>query len=90
MPDRTTLKIGERIRILSVPAADLEQRSREIRDGLEDAGWTADTIERIIRQDPVVTIDRIDEYGQPWFNYEFVDANGVVEEHTLAIMEDIS
>ena len=90
MPDRTTLKIGDRIRLLRVPAHDSEQRKRELREGVEDAGWTADTIEKIIRQDPIVTIDRIDECGQPWFNYNLVRQDGGVHEHTLAIMDNES
>jgi hypothetical protein len=90
MPDRTTLKIGDRIRLLCVPTHDLEQRERELREGAEDAGWTADTIDRIIRQDPVVTIDRIDEYGQPWFTCNLVGDDGVIQEHTLALMENDS
>jgi hypothetical protein len=48
MPDRTQLKIGDRIRLLRIPQGDLEHRERELRAGAEDAGWTADTIERII------------------------------------------
>ena len=77
MPDRTKLKIGDRIRLLRVPAG-------------ESSRWTKVTIEAIIRQDPVVTIDRIDEYGQPWFNYNLARPNGRVAEHTLAVMEDDS
>jgi hypothetical protein len=90
MPDRTKLKIGDRIRLLHVPQGDLEQRERELRDRTEAAGWTADTIERIIAQDPVVSISSIDEYGLPWFEYEFRSASGKIEHHSLAIMEDES
>lgn len=90
MPDRTTLKIGDRIRLLRVPQGDVDQRERELHEGLEDAGWTADTIERIIAQDPVVTISSIDEYGLPWFDYGLKSSNGEVEHHSLAIMEDES
>jgi hypothetical protein len=73
-----------------VPKGDLEQRERERREGLEDAGWTADTIERILAQDPVVTISSIDEYGYPWFEYHLRVGDGGVEHHLLAIMEDES
>ena len=37
-----------------------------------------------------VPIDRIDEYGQPWFNYTLVDRDGVAEEHTLVVIDDDS
>jgi hypothetical protein len=90
MPDRTKLKIGDRIRLLCVPARDLEQRERELREGAADAGWTADTIERIIAQDPVVVITSIDEHGLPWFDYELKAPYGEIEHHSLAIMEDES
>jgi hypothetical protein len=90
MPDRTKLKIGDRIRLLRVPEGDAEQRERELREGSEDGGWTADTIERIIAQDPVVTISSIDEHGMPWFEYELTSASGEIEYHSLAIVEDES
>ena len=90
MPDGTNLKIGDRIRLLRVPAPDLAQRQRELRKRADDAGWTADTIERIIAQDPVVTISSIDECGRPWFDYELKSDDRQVEYHSIAIMEDES
>ena len=90
MPDRTSLRVGDRIRILTVPAADLRQREREVREGAEDAGWTADTIERILKRNPVVAIARIDEYGMPWFDCALNREDGTTEFHSLAIMEDES
>lgn len=90
MPDRTKLKIGDRIRLLRVPQLDLEQRERELRDKVEHAGWTANTIERIIAQDPVVTISWIDDFVSPWFEYALKDDDGEIEHHSLAMMEDES
>ena len=90
MPDRTRLRVGDRIRLLCVPTGDLGQRERERREGVEDAGYTADTIERIIAQDPVVTISSVDEYGYAWFEYRLRMGDGSVEHHLLAIMEDES
>ena len=90
MPDRTRLNVGDHIRLLCVPAGDLEQRERELRERVEDAGWTADTIQRIIAQDPVVAISSIDEYGYPWFEYHLRTADGTGEHHLLAIMDDAS
>lgn len=63
MPDPKTLQIGDSIRILRVPENDLHQRANEIASGTEMVGWTADSIERIIAQTPVVQISQIDEYG---------------------------
>jgi hypothetical protein len=63
------------------------QRDGERQSGeVDDPGWTADTIERIIARDPVVTISRIDEYGTPWFDYAF----SARDLHSIAIMEDAS
>jgi hypothetical protein len=90
LADRSKLRVGDRIRLLAVPAADLAQRERERRDALADAGWTADTIERMLRQNPVVTVSFIDEYGHPWFEVELTGDNGDVEQHGIAIMDDES
>lgn len=89
MPDRTKLKAGDRIRLLSVPMCDLDQREREIAENLVDAGWTANTIERIIQADPVVTINRVDEYCAPWFDVEITESDGV-HYHSLTILDDDS
>ena len=88
MSYRTKLKIGDRIRLLQVSRGDLAQRERERREGTDDAGWTADTIERIIAQDPVVTISSVNEHGLPWFEYEMKSANGETEHYAIAIMDD--
>lgn len=89
MPAYETLKTGDKIRLLKVPDWDLEQRKREIAQGLEDAGWTADTIERIIAQNPIVEIDTIDEFGKPWFTTTII-VGGESQIHELAITEDDS
>jgi hypothetical protein len=90
MPDRTKLQIGDRLRVLAVPTADLQQREREIFARSEDAGSTANAIERIIKERPLVEIARVDEYGSAWFDVELRDETGNVEYHSLAIMDDDS
>jgi hypothetical protein len=89
MPDRSELRVGDRIRLLAVPVRDLAQRERELATGAQMPGWTADTIERIIASHPIVTIDRIDKYGAPWFDVELDGADGV-EHHSLTILDDDS
>jgi hypothetical protein len=84
------LRAGDRVRLLLVPESDLRQREEEVRRGAEMAGWTADTLERILAVDPVVTIDHVDEYGAPWFRYELLDSDGRVEHHSLTITDDES
>jgi hypothetical protein len=84
------LQVGDRVRLLRVPEADLRQRVQDLRDGAGMAGWTAETLERIMALDPVVTIDEVDEYGVPWFHCELTDENGAIEHHGLTITEDDS
>jgi hypothetical protein len=84
------LRAGDRVRLLRVPESDLLQREEEVRRGAEMAGWSADTLERIIALDPVVTIDHVDEYGAPWFKFELIGKDGQPEHHSLTITEDES
>ena len=88
MPDPKTLRIGDRIRILRVPDADLRQREREIASNAELAGWTADSIERIIAQSPVVQISRIDDDGSVWYDATIIGLAGKEEEHSLIVYND--
>ena len=88
--DWRTLRAGDRIRLLRVPEADLRQREEELRSNSPMAGWAADTLERILAHDPIVTIARVDEYGAPWFEYELVGADGRTEHHFLTITENES
>lgn len=90
MPDRTKLRVGDRIRLLCVPSDDLERRERELRDGVDEAGLTADTIERILVLDPAVTISQIDDWGNPWFEYELPGPDGQTHVHSIAVLDDSS
>jgi len=88
VPDPGTLKVGHHIRILRVPDADLRQRNNEMASNAEMPGWTADTIERIIVQSPIVQISRIDDDGCVWYDTSIVGPDGTDEEHTLIIYHD--
>ena len=88
MPDPGTLKIGDQIKVLRVPELDLRQREREIAEGAEMAGWTANTIERIIERTPVVRISRVDEQGCVWYDATITRADGSEEEHSLIVYDD--
>ena len=88
MPDPKLLKPGDYIQILRVPDNDLRQRKHEIANHAELAGWTANIIECIILQNPVVRIDRIDEYGSVWYDVELVGPNGNTEYHSLTVYDD--
>jgi hypothetical protein len=88
MPNWRTLKVGDRIRLLGVPAADQRQRDEEVALGSEDAGYTADIIARIVAQSPLVTIAQIDEFGQPWYRADVRLDDGTTEEHWMAVCHD--
>jgi hypothetical protein len=88
LPDPNTLQIGDHIRILGVPEADLRQRKNEIASNAEMPGWTADSIERIIAQSPVVQVSRIDDDGCVWYDTSILGPDGTEEEHTLLIYHD--
>ncbi|MBD3675346.1 MAG: hypothetical protein HUJ26_17670 [Planctomycetaceae bacterium] len=94
MPDRNQLNVGDKIRILCVPQADLDQREDELKRGLDDAGWTADTIERNIAVCPIVEIEEIEvieETRLAWYSIEFpTDSAETAEIHRIAIMDDDS
>jgi len=80
--------VGDLIRILRVPDGDGKQREGEIASGTEMARWTADSIERIIAQTPVVRISRIDEDGCVWYDAIIIGPHGTEEEHSLIIYND--
>lgn len=88
MPNPNILRVGDRIRILRVPAHDLRQRENEIASGAEMAGWTADSIERIIAQTPIVQVSHIDEYGCVWYETTIIGPDGTEERHSLIVYDD--
>ena len=87
-PPPKNLQVGDRIRILRVPEADLRQRDYEIVRGAEMAGHTAKTIERVIEKNRIVEIWQIDEFGYLWYEVTLVGDNGESEEHTLMVYDD--
>lgn len=88
MPDPKTLRVGDRIRILRVPDGDLRQRESGIASGAEMAGWTDDSIERIIAQSPIVRISRIDADGCVWYETTILEADGTEAIHSLIVYDD--
>jgi hypothetical protein len=88
LPNPNTLRVGDRIRILRVPEGDLRQRENELASGSEMAGWTADSIERIIAQTPIVQIYRIDDDGCVWYESTIIGPEGREEEHSLIVYDD--
>ncbi|MEM6380307.1 MAG: hypothetical protein AAF705_19110 [Bacteroidota bacterium] len=89
MPKPNQLETGYKVHLLKVPAADIKQLQWEIENKIENPGWTANTIEIIITQNPIVEIDSIDEYGTPWYSSEIM-VNGKKELHTIAILDEAS
>lgn len=83
--NRKYLEIGDSIKLLKVPSWDLKQREK---NGTKEL-CTATVIEKIIKKSPIVIIDYIDEYKNPWFT-SIIYVNGEREIHTIALMEDES
>ena len=52
------------------------------------AGETANSIERIIDQTPVVPICRIDDDGCVWYEATIIGPDGIEEHHTLIVYND--
>jgi len=88
LPDPRHLRVGDLVRILRVPDGDRMQRDNEIASGADMAGWTADSIERVIAQTPVVQISRIAEYGCVWYDATIIGPGGAEEVHSLIIYND--
>lgn len=87
MPDRNNLKIGDSLRLLRVPDADLAQRADAGPCAPGELLPTATVLEYIIAQNPIVIIDQIDDYHQAWFS-AWVRTEADMEYHSLAVMED--
>lgn len=81
------LRVGDSIRLLRVPTADLHDRA----NGEPDPDWipTATVLEHLIATQPVVTITSIDDWGHPWFDARLTLA-GETQYHSLAIMDEDS
>lgn len=93
MPDRKKLQKGDSIRILNVPDFDLAKCLKEQGTATEFSDDemlpTATVIELIIEQHPVVIIEDIDEYEQPWFSARLMVGDDR-QYHSLAVMDDES
>lgn len=89
MPDRSQLRVGDRIRLLSVPQCDLDQRRRAIEVGDDVSDSTASTIERIMAASQFVTIERIDKFGATWFEVQLEEHDGI-HYHSLTILDNES
>ncbi len=90
MPDPKTLSVGDRIRILRVPDGDLRLREEKRARNEESTDCTADAIELIIEQTPIVPITRIDDDGCVWYETQIIGSNGTEEWHSLIIYDDDS
>ena len=87
MPDPRALKLGDRIRIIAIPTGDAAQAADAMRRGDPLFQWTMRILQRLADRKDIVRIDAIDEYGQPWFSYQFRNKRGAWEHHTLVVMD---
>jgi len=76
------LKIGKKIKFISIPSEDL----KEFQETNDD--FTVRIFQKLIDNAHTITISEIDEYGYPWFDYNFTNESGEKEHHSLAVMND--
>jgi len=69
------LTVGDRIRIIGIPETDYLHQD------------TMRVFKKLIARKRSVRIDRIDEYGSPWYTCRFRKKSGQWEWHTLAICD---
>ena len=79
MPDPKLLKIGDKIKFISVP---LEWNYPDYRVFPESKEFMDD----LINQGEIVVINRIDEYNNPWFEVVIVRGNSKGE-NSWAVFE---
>lgn len=68
------LKIGDKIRIVSIPSGYLHKDTRE-------------TYKKLIERNRSVRISSIDEFGQFWYNCRFKNENGNWIHHSLSVIK---
>ncbi len=91
MPSYKDLKVGDKIIISSINKEELDYHTSQGNDRkyYDDGGATTlEVIRQLIDTKHIVTIYDIDEYGYPWFMYEYKTDNNEVQEHTMAVMHD--
>ena len=88
MPDPKTLKVGDKIRLLCVPEGDRLYRAEQMSLDKKYRTDTADVIEKIIAEDPIVAVAFFDESGTPWYSREMKDEEGRTVWQSLAIYND--
>ena len=74
------LKVGDRVRITAVPG-----------EGIPNYRIQPETVrayKELIARGRSVRIYDIDEYGHPWFQFQFRSRNGAWEYHSMCIMQD--
>lgn len=69
------LKRGSKIRILSAPSGYLHKETLAV-------------YKKIIKRSRPVRINKIDEYGNPWYTVKFRRKNGDWEEHMLNVIDE--
>jgi len=84
MPDWRRLRVGDKIRIVAVRPYIQEEYGRTGDD------FTFRVLKRLADRQTIRVIARIDEFGQPWFDYRFRNDAGEMEDHALAVCDDDS
>ncbi len=80
MKNKHFLKIGDKIRIVAIPGENVANYCIH--------SETKKTYKKLIDRKRPVRINRVDEYGQPWYDFRFQKKNGSWERHTMCVMKD--
>jgi hypothetical protein len=74
------LKIGDRIRVIAVPGVGIPNHTIQRE--------TVRVYKKIIARKRAVIINKIDEFGSPWYTFKFKATNGTWHWHSLIVDDD--
>ncbi len=74
------LKVNDKVRIIGVPGENIPNYVIH--------SSTKRAYKKLIARKRPLRINRVDEFGQPWYNFKFQLKNGAWEHHTMCIMEN--
>ena len=82
-PRWRSLRVGDKIQIVRIPSLFSAPH-------YHNGDWddTFALYEHLIQDSVVLTIDRIDEDGRPWVEYELIDHDGGSTSNSLAMDDD--
>ena len=94
MKDYRNLKVGDRIKIVSIPKIDIDSRNDQIRRGMkiDPPLDTVRVLQHLKDKKKKCIINEIDDHGHPWIYIQFKNKidHGIMEHHYIAIWDNDS